>query len=510
MHYLSRERFLINNLMSGPSQGTRSKNKILVHIASTNELRPLEVDGSLETEVDTQDNSTNTLKESDIDTHSSNCFNPQFRSTEQFSNDASLGTNLSAFDLSGCDNPFDRSQKILRSPTNTPDSKVVKFSIIPEKDDTIVQFNRSLSLPTNLNIFKQDGTMANLNCTIEAANAAEKTPRLPKFLNPDIYNPANGNALKFINDYERTSILNGWDLLHMINYFGLFLTGAAHLWYSKFKENPTNSTKTWSEIKNEFTTKFAGESSLRLAKIKLYNRKQQPTESIKNYFYDLTILAEDYNPAMKDEDFIDHFENGLNQKFLQMYCTLRQSNMKISQLEDIVHKLSNWEERSQNTELPQLMTLLNMNNDHQPTTENTNIFSRYRNRQFPGNSTNKPATNIPYCNNCGKSGHYTSACWYNRNKNFPPQRNLSENNFRPVNQTHASFRNPNISSRTFQRTFTSRGGKNQNSTYPNRSSNVNQNYFRGSSFRGRGGTTYNQNSFYKTNNSPNGGGQRQK
>lgn len=490
-------------------------------------------------------------------------FNPEFQSTI---NNPIQNPEESFQENSNVTNPFNKSSMVLRSPTEV--SKNLKIpEILSSHPDTkfnepLIQIQSSQSnfceklsgdttiKPTQLELHSKilpskiqqdlnlnDIMQGDLDCTLQEANTTAQSPRLPKFVSPAVFDPANSNALNFLNSYERTCIANGWTNNFKIKFLGSFLSGASNVWYNRYLEDAGNFDKTWSEVKKDFTTKFGGDSCVRLAKIKLINRKQQSSENIKNYFYDLVTLAENYNPNMNKDDFVDYFENGLQPKFLQMYCTLRYSGMSVDDLEKIVHRLSDFEERSAVGNLNQLTSLLSIGANNTANTSNPSNFQTLRNRTYVPNTNSFPPkqNNRPFCNRCNVLGHYTSTCWYNQG-NQQSSNNSSHNRFNSYNRPSNRPNFQNSGRQNYQNyNYQNRGGTNSNSYgFRNNQSNenprgqgyggrgfaqeranfknVNSNYqninsqdFRNSG-RGRGGISYENRNFFTSRENPNAGG----
>lgn len=245
-----------------------------------------------------------------------------------------------------------------------------------------------------------------MDTTIAEAKTAAKTPAVPSFVCPQTYHPSKGTASGFLNNYDRTAIANGWDNTLKIAYFGSFLEGAANLWYKLYTEKPTNHQKTWDNIKDDFLAEFDDQDSVSAIKYKLENRKQQPNEKVKDFFYELSILYYEYDNSMDESKFIEYFEKGLSeQSNYHYYWLTHPPNQRPRTFEEIKELAATIDKA------PPMMGLL-------PTGQTT------PRRQFPQNN-------------------YQGTYAYNNNRTqYTPGRGRPNFNRPPPGPSHDHMRNP--------------------------------------------------------------------
>lgn len=327
--------------------------------------------------------------------------------------------------------------------TTNEDQEIIRLLQAP----TAIQQTQAAHQVTNQSI-----NMA-LNVTLTQATGATRTPSVPKFVSPVIFDPSSSNPIKFIRSYERAAIANGWDDTYKINYLGTFLEGAANTWYNKYSLHPANANKTWKDIGEDFTREFGGENPLQKMKYRLSTRRQQAKEDIRAYFYDLQVLASEVDPNMDDGVFKEYFENGLHPSYFQMYYVMSGKNTTMQELKTIVHKLSELKERSQMNELTDQTTFLTLEEgprwrqqtterQHQPWWDRRVANGRYRysrgfnNRGYGGRTTSYRMPNTrtnegrPICWQCNRAGHLAAFCRSNTTQQ-PPRGAPSRGRARP-------------------------------------------------------------------------------
>lgn len=290
----------------------------------------------------------------------------------------------------------------------------------------------------------------NMDITIQEALAASKTPQVPKFVSPSIFNPAISNVASFINNYERCAAVNCWDDTYKIAYFNTFLEAPANNWYQKYISKPQNANKSWADMKAEFILEFGGEAALRKAKFRFNTRKQMEGEDIKSYFYGLQQLAEEVDPDMHITTFRDHFENGLHPSFYEAYYLLAPTNMTMSDLRNIVYRLSDVKDRMLIAQMshPSLIAL--------PQRVEVTQQATNRNSQDRGYPRTRSPDGRPYCPICKIRGHYPSRCWYREDRRNSSSWNQQNRRFNQL--SNREQRNPNTrrnTSRSSPQHFTS-------------------------------------------------------
>ena len=213
-------------------------------------------------------------------------------------------------------------QRISSAPDLTP---IIQNSVPRENINT---YRRRYITPTS-------NTMPRRS-TIKEAFESSKSPATPQFVSPPIFDPCFHDAETFLRSYDRCAIANGWDENLKITYFGTFLSGIANRWYENYVENNTSST--WRDIVLEFKVEFPLKPN-KDAEFEFANRKQFNSESIREYFYKLKLLAYDVDPLMDDSQFIKYFERGLHPKFYTNYQLSKHDCTTIYDLTTIIDKL---------------------------------------------------------------------------------------------------------------------------------------------------------------------------
>lgn len=351
------------------------------------------------------------------------------QSTSRDSFDASEITKLSEYSLERFSDNAQNSLRLLS--LNEADVTIVEQNI-PHPDTSQIQ-----DPPEEKHI------MAN-NITIRVASEENRPVATPKFVSPSTFNPSHSNTITFLASYERAAIANGWNDAHKINYFGSFLESPANFWYEKFVTEATHADYTWNQIRDIFKEKYGGDGASRIAKTKFQNRKQQPHETIRAYYFDLMSLAHEVDANMCDETFRQQFEAGITPELFPFYCVLAQNNMTKSMILEAVYKLENISARNSIDRLTQQTALLTL--EQQNTLKSTFEPRATKNRS----DERKPDYDRkfrapfrqerferPYCTKCGQYGHSSVKCYYS----FRPAQPINYNarysgpiNYKPRHQ----------------------------------------------------------------------------
>ncbi|KAJ3640338.1 hypothetical protein Zmor_003643 [Zophobas morio] len=128
-----------------------------------------------------------------------------------------------------------------------------------------------------------EDTMPNRS-TISGAFASQKTPAVPQFVSPPIFDPCSGDANKFLAQYERCAVANNLK----ITYCGSFLSGVANRWYEEFVAG--NPDSTWDDIVDVFKFEFEMNAT-HDADFRFESRRQYENESVREYFFKLKLLT---------------------------------------------------------------------------------------------------------------------------------------------------------------------------------------------------------------------------
>ena len=182
--------------------------------------------------------------------------------------------------------------------------------------------------------------------TISNAFESKKTPAIPNFISPEIFDPKRDDPERFLKNYERAAVANAWDNNLKIIYFGSFLSGIANRWYEHLVD--TEGDKKWEDVKKEFLKEFQMSDYSGDKEMQFENRKQGKDESVKEFFFDLLFLAHEVDPDMTDQRFIKYFEKGMLNKYFSNYKILKPDGVSIPGLKPIIEKLDAIERRADN------------------------------------------------------------------------------------------------------------------------------------------------------------------
>lgn len=282
----------------------------------------------------------------------------------------------------------------------------------------------------------EENVTRTMNQTIGDAAANQRAPTTPKFVSPSSFDPVQTNPAIFLRSYDRCALANNWDDAHKINFLPHFLEGAANIWYTAYVADANNAQKTWNDVKRDFFTHFGGDAALKSSKLKFQTRRQGVGEDIKSFYYDLIVLANDYQPNMTTDAFRDQLELGLHPNYFELYDLLSQPRMTKTELNATIMKISALKERQELARLSEHMSLVTLASSKPPAqraeipnnTERSNVVPqslRVPPREFRGpprnrqELNNQPRYSFPksrardgrvICYKCGRYGHYASAC----------------------------------------------------------------------------------------------------
>lgn len=287
-------------------------------------------------------------------------------------------------------------------------------------------------------------TMA--NTTLANASTIGRAAAKPKFTEPLTFNPAADHPLVFLADYEHKSRINGWKDEDRINYLEAYVKGEAAFWVQEYIGDIRNAEKTWSDLTQEFTKKFGGENCSRRLKLKLANRRQQATESLKSFYFDLRDIARQADPTLTAAAFRDYLENGMLTKYLDMFYMLCKSNMSFEDIQEAILKINDLTERKEMAELTQQATLLTIDEarqelGHRHDGQSTHRQTHSQRRDWQPRTRDGRVV----CFRCGKAGHFAASC-LSRNVNDrrnSPQTNRGNLRHRPNRSGNSWARYPN-------------------------------------------------------------------
>lgn len=285
-----------------------------------------------------------------------------------------------------------------------------------------------------------------MNTTLAEAVDSGRSPMVPKFVSPEIFVPGRTDSVAFMNNYERCALSNGWDNAYKLNYLRSFLEGCASDWIMEYANKAENATKRWDEVKADFIREFGGEDTKKLAKIKFNTRRQIENEDVLTYYYDLRHLATQVNEKMDFNNFLEHFEGGLQNSLKGIYQMLYKKEMTKEELKAIVEKMSAVQKSILPPMFQNLSCAVGENNprpttiSHQPTSSITPFNEKYKPRYYEtannhsnneskqwnytqqnfrnqkrgsGTSRSRTADGRVICWLCGNQGHYMASCRQN-------------------------------------------------------------------------------------------------
>jgi len=265
----------------------------------------------------------------------------------------------------------------------------------------------------------------------------------------------------FMTDYYMYASAYGWSDKTMIQRLPLYLKGAAR---EAFTQIDKRTVVEWSKMKDALAEKLISGDIGRILRKKFYNRKQNVNESVSEFAFHLSTLAEkafgerkkwtDQTLKLVEDQFWSGIQNHLKAALsLVEYANFEElvkKAMKIEMNSNIVPTRSVFATEIKSFERPQKsiirksesedesdgyvspkMQRSNQFDNNQMTKPQNNQNSNFNrgNRSpnltrsnFQNNSPNFERRNfgkrIPRCYNCNKVGHFSNQCWF-KEQSFP-------------------------------------------------------------------------------------------
>lgn len=344
--------------------------------------------------------------------------------------------------------PFERSQKIRRSPTKSIEDDIYEPVTVREN----VRLLKFEDAPAK----KQEAPVHEGHIKLlEELVGNGKMTTIPQYHEPPTFHHASGNPQTFLRDYDRAALINGWDLAAKITYLTIYMVGPAEKWFELYLKDGNNAQKTWEDIKTDIIIKFGNSNDNK--KDKYLMRSQHQDEDIKNFFFEKQMLAFEVSPeygfTLFKQEFIaslrtEHREAfGICNRYSKTYEEMEESVKMFSDLQKTTTQ-NNQPINTRNTfyqptyplphpyqqpywsyppqyfpywQPPMFTNQVENNMGQRMETEEKAINNKEANNNKKTVPTTRTHDGRPICTICKKAGHSANVCWYNK-KNPNEQR----------------------------------------------------------------------------------------
>lgn len=143
------------------------------------------------------------------------------------------------------------------------------------------------------------------------------------------------DPIAWIHEYERVSIINGWDDSFRLANVIFYLTGTAKLWF----ENHEDTITSWEIFKSQLVAIFGNrDHQKKEAEAILSTRAQLSTETCTDYIENVLRLCRLVDPQMSEEDKVGHLLKGIAEDVFN-FVALR----NVTSVGDVVNETRNFE-----------------------------------------------------------------------------------------------------------------------------------------------------------------------
>ena len=284
--------------------------------------------------------------------------------------------------------------------------------------------NIQATFPCSTNISTQPSTITSNITSIQYVVNIDPLQQMKDFVKP-FYGNSEEDASKWID-----SIVHFFDIIRLpgnneelcFQYAPAFLKTYAYRWWIENK----SLIYDWSFFKRMIIEQF-GDKNEYLIEQQLNQRKQQPTEPVIKYYYDIIELCHKCDPTMSDQQKVRKLIHGLRLSLYQEaikddYSTPKQFLVKVQQLENI-EKLVQLRQSSfevstmrQSLDIHPISSSMTDSSSH---VQRPNVSSSFSSRQFSGSNIH-PAS-------------YDSRPYYSWSESSRVQQPTSSNK---ISQTH--------------------------------------------------------------------------
>ena len=143
---------------------------------------------------------------------------------------------------------------------------------------------------------------------------------------------------EWLRSFESTARANAWSDEEKINCLPCYLSGTPQKWFYAFEASSGSSNRwTWNYVKRSLEDNFGGVIQKQEWKGMLSRRVQGQEEDSTVYFHDVIDLCNKVDPAMLEEDKIQHVMEGLAPEILRMIALADNGTLK--KLRDNIEKV---------------------------------------------------------------------------------------------------------------------------------------------------------------------------
>ena len=121
----------------------------------------------------------------------------------------------------------------------------------------------------------------------------------------------SAEAEEWIDNYEDTTTLKGWDDSQRFKNFNQFLEGDAKNWYKLYVKKATNPPADWAALRTAFIDYHVPQDREKELRDKMVN-KQQGTDDVAKYITEKRLLCIALNPAMSFDEMKKHIIDGMH------------------------------------------------------------------------------------------------------------------------------------------------------------------------------------------------------
>lgn len=133
---------------------------------------------------------------------------------------------------------------------------------------------------------------------------------------PNEFDGKSSSARRWIDEYERAAIANGWNEIIMIKYFPTFL-GPAYGWFVTLGQKQMGTKPSWLTVRNVFIRHYLGESDAVMLKRQVEQTYQGHNEPITTFMPRLLRIALLAKPNMPEDEQIDLVREKLRSKYIE-------------------------------------------------------------------------------------------------------------------------------------------------------------------------------------------------
>lgn len=305
-------------------------------------------------------------------------------------------------------------------------------------------------------------------------NSNEPTTGINLTLKPDNFN-GRGSIDKFLQKYEYTSKINGWDDEKKKAYIPSFLNETA---FDFFVAIDRSTNPNWKDLTKQLRERFG--KQLNVAELELQNRKLEKTESMTEYFTSVITLCGEVDENMAEKRIINNIIKGLPENMVNMVVPMRSKTItelqaNIGEAEYAIKLNENQRKNDLNKEIEEIkekLDKLNVNSNK----ENTKTFID----ELTEAVTEKMKIQQYERNKVNNTGDDRRRRGFDRSRGQPRRRDDREGWYKERKNDYQNNGRGYRGNRGFRN---QRGFRNRGQGYRGR----NQNYFRGqNSYRGNG------------------------